>query len=596
MPVAPQSAAPCPRKAFALRRLWVSKASAAGVAFLPTGILYEKGYLLEGGNRFDEAAAIYDDALAWLSTAPAGLETAKFKMRSGYCTGVVGDPAKGVALLTEALALAHELDAKECVWRALNNLGIVSFNARAFDQALYYYQQQRMVAEECGDLEGIGKALLNSANTRIQLKEYEGADEAYLRSIELFDGLGKRDTRLNAKLGQVNAHFFRSRYAQARRLCQEILEENRTVNSPILEGQTCLMLANIEFVEGRFAAAVVRGSRALEVGLRTGDRLLQISALNSNSVATLYRGDADGALAFCEQGLAVARSVHPLYTGITLVNKSNVLIFQERFEQATALAGESAEIAKEYGDGYTAANATGNLGTIDLELGRYHQAKALLDEALATFRSLGDERGMATIEGMLGNYHYNTGEYGAAREIYQRVAAAAERLRDPVMTATIENCLGRLSRETGDPAVAQRHFDRAIAGSREIGFQHLLADALHDSADLCFRLGRCDQARALNTEALAIADGMGRIEMQLRCGLLDARLKARCDAGAAVAQLKKLSQRHQRPENIADIAYEMFQITKSKDQRQRAAGLYAGLFAATPRIRYQTRRDELLQV
>jgi tetratricopeptide (TPR) repeat protein len=313
------------------------------------------------------------------------------------------------------------------------------------------------------------------------------------------------------------------------------------------------------------------------------------------SLSALYHGDQANARVYCDQALAVARSLHPLYVGVTLVNKCNVLMFQDQFEQAETLAGESAEIAKKYGDSYTAANAIGNQGAIDLELGRYHEAKELLDEALATFRSLGDERGAATVEGSLGNYHNRIGEYGAASESYQRVAATAERLHDPVMAATVESYLGKLSRETGDPAAAQRHFDRAIAGGREIGFGYLLADALHDSADLCFSLGRSDQARDLNTEALAIADGMGRIEMQLRCGLLDARLTALRDPGAALAQLGKLSRRHQRPENTADIAYEMFRITKANDQRERAAGLYAGLFAATPRISYRTRRDELLQ-
>lgn len=217
--------------------------------------------------------------------------------------------------------------------------------------------------------------------------------------------------------------------------------------------------------------------RALDVARGTGDRTIEIRALNNIGLVDEHLGRYDEAL--------------------------------RRFADAVRVAGE-------VGDRPGLARALDNLGNVTEYLGRYGEALDHKQRALAIAREIGDLGGEASTLNNLGNVYERTADHHTALAHYQQALDIGRRIGNSEIEGHALDNVGAAYRHIGDCEKALDHHRRAIALARETGNNYLRARALNNTGETLLENGDPADAADAYREALAIAVTLGEPQMRAR--------------------------------------------------------------------------------
>jgi predicted ATPase/DNA-binding XRE family transcriptional regulator len=239
------------------------------------------------------------------------------------------------------------------------------------------------------------------------------------------------------------------------------------------------------------------GRRWLELSLgrsATDDARLRAKGLNAASWLAWDEGDYEAAGTYCEQALAISRSIADDWSiGWSVGRLSHVRWMQARYLEAAALADEAIARFRGLDASWYLGWALHQRGRIAHSVGDDEQAERLFNESLACLHRAGD-RGFAT-----GFQFANLGDVAAARGDLQRAAEL---------------------------------YQQALLPLRQLDFKQGLVHTLHCLADVWRKLGNPKRAIEAEHEALGLCMDVGDI-----CGVatsLEGLGKTATDADRAI--------------------------------------------------------------
>lgn len=193
-------------------------------------------------------------------------------------------------------------------------------------------------------------------------------------------------------------------------------------------------------------------------------------ALDAAGGAAWFRGDAAGALALFEQGLAIYRDLGDR-VGVArmLARLGPPLMEGGRLDEAERVVEESVSINRELGEFRELALALSILGGAAVDRGELMRARELLEEAGALAREVGDSWQLCWDLHNLGDLSLRQGDDARAWALCCESLALARELGDDVAALV---CLGQLSvaaSRQDDPATAGRLWGAAERLDRELG-------------------------------------------------------------------------------------------------------------------------------
>lgn len=383
------------------------------------------------------------------------------------------------------------------------------------------------------------------------------ADESYRQALELAETAGSEQATARAEAAVGRLLSFTNSFAEGvtwlerARTRLERLEARHEL-AAVLEH-----LATTYFWQSDYDRALGRANEHLTLADELGDSGTRSAAEENLGLIHWHQGDHERARVHFEEALRLARSGDHKVAVVNAANDAAGL-FWERGDYARALEhlGEALETAIEIGYERVACSAISNAGRVRLEHGDTADALACYAHALALAVRL------AFVPG-----------------IHPAVAGVAlvcvEWLRDDD---------------------AERLLDGAIAVARAAEDRWWLADYLLQQARVCFRAGRLHEGQRLAEEALEIGSVVNPREMELPARLLLIRLRVASGElphQDATAILEQLAKDCPEPADRAAVLFELSELTRRRDSRDVAAGLYRELYASMPKAEFR-RRYELL--
>ncbi|MCU0606179.1 MAG: tetratricopeptide repeat protein [Candidatus Edwardsbacteria bacterium] len=295
--------------------------------------------------------------------------------------------------------------------------------------------------------------------------------------------------------------------------------------------------------------------RQLELGVELQDPGLRISSMNNLGVVHLYRGD---------------------------------------YRKAIELFGNLLEESLTAGSLRGQSSAHGNMALAHLRLNETEQAMGHFQADLEICQRTGDKGNQARVLANIGDALYLRGEHGAAERHLFRCLDLCRELGDKRGESYATGLLGSIREDRGDQAGALSEYDRAIALSREIRAPYFAGVYLNSKASLLYEIGRFDEAAECNREAGAVVTASGVPDDIYANRLLAARLAARTDSAAALAQLDSLlADFSDDEEKQAGVLFHRYRIGRQPVDRERALELNRRLLELTGNSRFQRRIDEL---
>ncbi|MDP9339641.1 MAG: protein kinase [Acidobacteriota bacterium] len=221
---------------------------------------------------------------------------------------------------------------------------------------------------------------------------------------------------------------------------------------------------------------------------------------------------------------------------------------QADYTAASALTGESLDIARELNDQRGVAIGLNALAVIARDRGDLDAARSLFDESLAAWRAIGDPVVVARSLSNLANVVKLQGNYAFARSLYEESRVIFRDLGDKTGTAWSLNYEGDVAHEQGENDTAQVLYEQSLDIFRELDDKWGIAGCLVDLGDLARDRGDDQAARAHYTESMKLFEqlgqkrGVARILDCLACfaALRDQPERALRLAGAAAAMRRVL--------------------------------------------------------
>ena len=142
-------------------------------------------------------------------------------------------------------------------------------------------------------------------------------------------------------------------------------------------------------------------------------------------------------------------------------------------------------------------------------LGRPEEAERLLMDALKSARTTGERRLEADVLQKLGWARSSAGDFASARSYLYESLRVARALRAESFAACVRLSIAEMEFEAGAPETAlQISLEFLATGSAGV-FPHAVATCIANAAAYLVRLGRYDEAKVRETEALELARQLG---------------------------------------------------------------------------------------
>ena len=251
-------------------------------------------------GRYDDALAAYTRARALAVEADATEVRARVENGIGAVHYARGEYAQARAAYGVALELTHEASLRAKI--ALN-LGVIANIEGDLEEARDQYQRSRALFKEARDLAGEALTLHNIGMLHADLEEWDEADEAYQRCLELCEPQGNRQMIANVLLNRSELSCARERYGDAVASCDLALSIYSAIGDEVGRGEAMRWKGHALRYMGQLDAAERALNEAARVSHRTQVKLLEAETMRDLGAVRRARGDAFGATKNLERAL-----------------------------------------------------------------------------------------------------------------------------------------------------------------------------------------------------------------------------------------------------------------------------------------------------
>jgi tetratricopeptide (TPR) repeat protein len=242
-----------------------------------------------------------------------------------------------------------------------------------------------------------------------------------------------------------------------------------------------------------------------------------------------------------------------------------------RLEEAHRFYEHSLTVCREIGHWPFAANAIGNLGSVELSLGRHEEAVRRFEEHLKLCREIEDREGEGRALGNMGNVLLQLGRFTEAREKFTEALGIHRETGDALNEGIYLTGVVRALQEEGETDLAMAEATKGLGIADKIGARHLSAMFHLSIALLQADYGRLQDAGASLKMAHELAGqaGMPGLEARILCEL------AVLPDGDSKAALESLSANKgsMGDQELIEIHWALWKATKDPDHLREAKRL-----------------------
>jgi tetratricopeptide (TPR) repeat protein len=473
-----------------------SEYTLAGDVKQAADVLTERGVMLAGQGRSEEAATVIDAVLARIAAAPGG--------HDGH-TDIVCRllTTRGDALLNTARADEAERD-----YRRASDLAVGAVRAN-------------LIHRLCACLAQRGKAA-----------------EAAAMAEQALNELPPHLTLIRAQLRVVEAGALMNlaRLAEAEVSARAAIEAATTLatSTPLasasIRARANNQLGALHAIRQELTAAVGHWRATIETARLAGLRMLEYYAQGNIANASFEAGDLPAAQAACDAAIEGLRAIDDQVGLSRFVHLNAVLAFvREDLPAAIAHAEEAIVIKTRTGDIASLALSRAQLGRTLLVQGRFSAAREALNNALVEADGVGNQRVRRFVVIALAELDIAEGRAGEASQALQRELTSPVAREDGKLNADLSRVLVLEHAAAGDWGAARAaHHPEPNAGV-EIGFENALVSAVLAMPDAKERAAHRTQLNALAEDATQRGYHLHARRARNLASILDA-----ADIGAAV--------------------------------------------------------------
>ncbi len=332
--------------------------------------------------------------------------------------------------------------------------------------------------------------------------------------------------------------------AEARALYEQALERPDAAMEPWLRAQLHRWAARTHMNDGDLALAEREAAAALAVSCATDDERSRGHAINMLAGIRWARGELDEARElFLEARESAQRSGDMQVASMTASNLGAISTVRGEYVEALQFHRASVKEARSGGLPDEALKALNNIGLLYTRVSRFPEAEAAYEEALKISATTGDSSARITVQLNVARLRLRQADHIAAQEACDSASALARELGDDHMDAEAAQIRGIIARVRGESASAEQLLLQAEQVSARRGDLIVQGESARELADLYRSQGR-------NRETLVRLNQAHRLFFQLR-----ARREI-FDVGQRTAQLES---------DFLDVARKWGESIESKD-------------------------------
>lgn len=261
---------------------------------------------------------------------------------------------------------------------------------------------------------------------------------------------------------------------------------------------------------GKSAEARAALQQALQISLVTGNLHQRIRSLLQLSIASYLAGNEKQAEEFLNSGIELARSNNVETLTIQGLNDlGNFFFLRGRIADAERYFQQALQLSQRYNARRSEARAQFSLGSLYIQQDNPDKGIPYVERALLFYEQAAYRKEVGQALTLLGQSRDLKGEYDKAQQAFERLLALSKDVKDQSQEALSEKNLGTVLSHKEDYAAALRHFDNSYALYNSLGVKLDAGYSLVSRADMLWRLGRVEEARAALNQASALAEQPG---------------------------------------------------------------------------------------
>ncbi|MBK9183071.1 MAG: tetratricopeptide repeat protein [Ignavibacteria bacterium] len=193
-------------------------------------------------------------------------------------------------------------------------------------------------------------------------------------------------------------------------------------------------------------------------------------------------------------------------------------LFSDNYPEAVDCYNIALGLYEEIGDRSGVARVTGNIGSVQLNIGNFKEALEYYQRALEVHMERGERNSVAIMSMGIGNVHRSTGNYADALEWYHRALQLYKECDDRIGEAGVSRGIANVHSDTGNYPVALEFFHRALSMHEEFGDRVGVARITASVGLVYNRIGNYAAALEHYHRALAVHEELGtRSDIAMVC-------------------------------------------------------------------------------
>ena len=469
-------------------------------AILDLKVTEEKTKQVRSERRVRDFTFLPDDTGAWRiwnEISPAG-ELAR---------RLLATPAADRDAL---IAAEPELSSNDTLTGLVSEAGRLQYLKR-YDEVLDALDLQTRLARTLGNMDALGRGLIQAGSLRMLTGRYVEAAEAFSGAREAFVALGDRGEVAACDANLANLAYMQGRFAEAAESYQKAYDVFEQLNEDPRMASVLHGLGNALYMQTEFARALECYTRAITVLQRTKDKYGESSALQATAMVHKELGDYSAAIDTWRKSLALAEGggdlagVAKAWTGI-----GELFRLQGDLGRALEHQVKGLRVWEQLKNAGASAATNFAIGQLHALARNYPRALESYQKALDLDLTLvGDpatsESGQARDLGGMGGAHFAQGQPDVALTEYERSLALREKTRDDVGVMWTLVHIGVLHASQRRAEDAGKAYERALGLAESKQDQNAISTIFALRGQLEFEQETLDAALASAARAADVA-------------------------------------------------------------------------------------------
>jgi tetratricopeptide (TPR) repeat protein/class 3 adenylate cyclase len=377
------------------------------------------GYLLMLKGRYEEAHGYLETAAAFFGSSHDDRGISKVYGHLGTLYFRKGKYEDAKLYFIKSIQIAQRYSHTSSLAQIVATLGLTYMNLGKYDDGIRWQQSQFESCQEVNDRQGMATLLTNMGIVHFEKGDYNQALDCYQRGLSLAEELGNKQL-ISIAIGCIGTVWQRKGRFD---LAEEHFERDLALTEELGDKQgICIalgLLGDLYSVMGKFDEAIGYMQRNLKLAEELGYRKGIAKSLNTLGDIYYYKGDLEASIQYYDRSIETTKGIgNKLVLGFSLVEKSNVLLAKESYDEILENLRVATSIAEEI-------KHPDLLFEVRLMAGKLALKKQEIDEAKNVFDALLDLKRGRRDEAMV-QYEYSKIETGT--EHRQRALALFKEL------------------------------------------------------------------------------------------------------------------------------------------------------------------------